>query len=1540
MNTYGIYDENLFEDDDIKQAQRKYNRKSKVTKEKAQYASNFVKTYPNVSPSLLVGFTELGLDVNDPKVKEIVLKDYFVKENSYNNLKESLYDRAKEQGKRVARYGFAGFQGIWEGSLPRLVRYLEARQQGQSHEEARKKSRTELGANLLKQGLDAELGSGIFPAANDIENTEEYKNLLNNSVDPEIARNFVMNNVLDENIYESAKRRAEQNIQFVGERAEKFKEAGLDPTVTIGRFLFKPFDRIVEPGTDAYNIITGSIDLVAQLIGDPTSVATLGISNVRKGKQAFTAASKIKRFEQAGLVSGMRKTLLGPTTKQYLASNNGTTFKKFLWDNADNPNEIISRSSESIKQYDFLNRLSKLKSENAGSFDEVGNVIMDKFLDEELLFKVTYGQVPKKINQGNGLTKAMQRTYGSRVVVSDPDDAVLQLNRFINLATNDADRKKDFMQNAVKALGEDDSITAVNNLLVDTLENTMKQELKNVLKPKLGSKTEEWINESTKVFVGFQDDIQEANKVMGIYASDGVGNQLPITDFIKKEFGVEADFLTRPVTTTQLAKEIHLPNPKDIIKAGQVLESKLGKYGAFVIDNMKGESVKRFLDGYYSRVWKPLVLLRPAWTTRVIFEEQLRLATAGVNTAINSPLSMIASMFRKDRNFKAPQIDLVGSFENNMSASKALNEGIGSLMANSKKWGQTTNYTFFNKGIDKDYAANAFNNVMQHYYDPISKRLAKIQMIDDTLEYNVALAKLKNEIIDKTSVLNKEIKNVTASKSHPFYGAGDNKNITDEFVDYINAAVAQTAGGNLNVNQANRAATWIERRGDKRLLAFISSDDARILKKEFDGLQNVDKAKYWNGDLLEQEYNNISKTLQINQKNVIKEFIGEFGEVLPKQVRGPVKVTEGILNKYDAVVNTGFNLLMTVPTNKLSRMPAFKNFYWENVAKNAQFASKEVIEQIIKRADEAGLATSSKKYRNYYKQIKQSKGNIEGISDVKIFDQVASAEALTRTKDLLYDISTRSRIGNKTRLLFPFGEAYVEIFSTWAKLIAQETGRPIRRVQQVIEAGRKPNPVFDETGQKGFFFVNPKNGEEVFGYPGEGLIQKWMFPELKEGGVNVNLPVYLSSLNIAASIIPGFGPIIQIPAAIAYNYGSPLFEEESFLQTLFFGDFSVPKVRSLNDLRKAAIPTPPWAEKIYQAFFQETDEAKRLFMNTTIDIYRAYQYAGMGNDSNPEAAEFTMDDAAKKARNIMLIRGISQFVGPSGIATPEFELTDKNGNLYLFETLAKEYRAIKDNVGGDDTEATQIFIQRFGEDPVNLITAKSTTIRKRPLTVDGTNWARRNKEIVDKYTYTSFYFAPPDDSEFSYSAYTDALYDGDLVPRTPEQWERARNKLLGSLEFEQFLRDNNLHNRSDNFAQTAKSNKQKQLADKYFGYGLNIPLSVRKPETEELIQELYTWINPITYKINEDIKDYNVAKAWALYAQQRDAVSKRSVDLGYKETSWKTTRDLLPYRTFLRDYADKLFLQYPEFEPLYRDILERELKEEYQDLLLEESLNR
>mgnify|MGYP007073193748 FL=1 len=122
MNTYGINDEDLFDDDQVVQAQRKYNRKVSVTQEQADYASNLVTQYPNLSPSLVVGMTKLGLDVNDPKVQEILLKDYFVKQEPNNTLKESLWEKTKEKIKEPFRYAYAEFQDDWEKEEPRLVK--------------------------------------------------------------------------------------------------------------------------------------------------------------------------------------------------------------------------------------------------------------------------------------------------------------------------------------------------------------------------------------------------------------------------------------------------------------------------------------------------------------------------------------------------------------------------------------------------------------------------------------------------------------------------------------------------------------------------------------------------------------------------------------------------------------------------------------------------------------------------------------------------------------------------------------------------------------------------------------------------------------------------------------------------------------------------------------------------------------------------------------------------------------------------------------------------------------------------------------------------------------------------------------------------------------------------------------------------------------------------------------------------------------------------------------------------------------------------
>lgn len=1538
MSVYGIYDEDLYDDDQVQITQKKYNTKPQVTPEQAARAAALVNKYPNISPSVVVGYTNLGLDIDDPRLEEIITKDYLGKEEANNLLKKTSWNNTSDYVKAPFRYLFAGFQGIWEEGAPRAVRYLEARQQGQSHEEAKKNSYVGL-LGGLKQGVDVELGSGIFPSATEVENVEEYQNMINNGVDPVKAREFVKNSILQENIYETARLRAEQNIQFVGERAKKFEDAGLEPTVTIGRYLFKPFDRVVEPGTEAYNIVTGLIDIAAQLVLDPTSWITAGFSKLGKAKKVFTSLDEVATFEKAGLIGAARKTLSGPTTKQFLASPTGRQIKEYLWENADNPGAIISNSKENIKSYSFLKNLYETKLNNSGSFDEIGDELVSNLLDEKTVIEVTRGNVPKKITEGNRLTKVLEKTYGPRVTLGDKDNALVQMNRFIQTATKDIEKQKDFLTKTIKALDEDDAITSINNLLIETLENTIRPQLIDALKPEAGSRTEQWINEATKVFKSFSDDIAESKEVMGLYATDTTGAALPINDLVKELGGTTADLLTRPTTTTQLANEIFLPKYNDIQKATKILNSRLGKVGQDIINSSSKEAVSRTLDWYYGTIWKPLVLLRPAWTTRVIMEEQMRLLSSGVATSLNSPISFIASMFKKGDNFY-PKVGLLGSFENNAAMQEALVNTTGTLRSLRRRWGKTSEWTVIEKGVNnKRWGEAAFRNVMQLYFDPLSKRLAKIQAIDDGVEYNKALTLLKEEISDVSTSLNEKLRKVTGSKSHPFYGAADNRELADEFVDYLNANIASSTGGKVVTDPSKKAAEWIQDRGDKRLLDLISTEDAKFLKKEFDNLTDVEKAKYWAGELDTETYNRISETLAKNQKSIVKTFIKEFGDVLPNSVRGEIEITSGISQKYDAVVNKLFNGLMSVPTNKLSRSPAFKQFYWENVAKNAKFATDDVLTLIKKQADEANLSSGPKELKALYKKIQNSKGNIDGINDLELFDKISSAEALTRTRELLYDVTTKSKIGNATRLLFPFGEAYLEIFTTWAKIIGAEGGRPARRVQQIIEAGRKPNPILDESGQKGFFYKNPRNGQEVFGYPGEGLLQNWMFKELEEGGVNVNLPVYLSSVNIAANVIPGFGPIIQIPVAYLNQKLPGLLEEEGLIQTLVFGDFAPPKVGTLNELTKSIVPFPPsWLNKLVTAFEQNSDEAERLYANTTIDVYKAMLYAGLANDSSPEAAEISLDQASEYAKKILIIRAISQFLGPAGAATPEFELTTESGTVYLFEQLADEYRLIKDSVGGDDTEATRIFIEQFGVDPIALATSKSQSVRKRPMTVDGANWARENKELYEEFKNTAWYLNPEDNSEFSYDAYYNALLSGDLIPRTPEQWQRAKNKLLGSIEYENFLRKYELHNRSDSIASEAKRVKQKELMAKYWGYGVNIPGSSVKTSPDELMRELYTWFDPVTYEVKDTLKDFDVAQAWAIYAKERDRIIKNTKELGYSEEGWKTSKTLLPYRTHLRTVADDLFLKYPGFESLYRDILEVELREEYEDQLLLESL--
>ena len=82
------------------------------------------------------------------------------------------------------------------------------------------------------------------------------------------------------------------------------------------------------------------------------------------------------------------------------------------------------------------------------------------------------------------------------------------------------------------------------------------------------------------------------------------------------------------------------------------------------------------------------------------------------------------------------------------------------------------------------------------------------------------------------------------------------------------------------------------------------------------------------------------------------------------------------------------------------------------------------------------------------------------------------------------------------------------------------------------------------------------------------------------------------------------------------------------------------------------------------------------------------------------------------------------------------------------------------------------------------------------------------------------------------------------------------------------------------------------------------------------------------------MKANNAAIAYGKYRQQYDRIVAEAVKRDYAPSSIKSNKDLVKARQYLRNYATKLILEYPEFGPLWNSILENDLREEISDMEL------
>jgi len=568
-------------------------------------------------------------------------------------------------------------------------------------------------------------------------------------------------------------------------------------------------------------------------------------------------------------------------------------------------------------------------------------------------------------------------------------------------------------------------------------------------------------------------------------------------------------------------------------------------------------------------------------------------------------------------------------------------------------------------------------------------------------------------------------------------------------------------------------------------------------------------------------------------------------------------------------------------------------------------------------------------FNNNMKEKADLLGFTDKSGDVDLIDRIAKARALTEVQDLLYDLTKRKKLAYNLRGIFPFGEAYIEIMTTWSKLL-KENPEILRRGQVTVNAARSNNP-FSPVEGEGFLGEDEVTGEEVFYYPMiDDLVSDALFGEDRD--VGVRLPGYAGSLNLALEVVPGIGPAVAIPASFFIN-ASPNFDE---VKKIMF-PYGLPDVRSASDLIAAA-GVPAWLRNTVQGLYAYNEdvgqnELTRIASNTTIDVYRILKANG-SDDRTKVQQEELMKEARSIAKNLAFIKAASQFVGPVGL-NPRFDVgNDKNGgHVYSVQMLADRYRELLETppkdpetgkflyTPGDNYYATKYFIDEFGFNPIDIATPKTVVIEPRPVDERGVQFQQDNPELFEKYSITAQYAIPQGGGgPFDYEAYVRTIASEQREPLKPEEWLAKRNQRLGQFFMEEkrvsTLQTYDINDPYQNLMREREMTFFRDVArNKYPGFDSTIPGLPQTATLEMQYEELKDWKN------NRKLSQSNVGRDLRIVFGMINTLEKRSLNAGLSRDGWRTSRSMLKERQQLRDTIGRLINKNADFQLVAERVL-------------------
>lgn len=672
---------------------------------------------------------------------------------------------------------------------------------------------------------------------------------------------------------------------------------------------------------------------------------------------------------------------------------------------------------------------------------------------------------------------------------------------------------------------------------------------------------------------------------------------------------------------------------------------------------------------------------------------------------------------------------------------------------------------------------------------------------------------------------------------------------------------------------------------------------------------------------------------------IADEFINDTENNIPRVVRffktirfresqGPIAQIGGKIDEaYNWIANGFFKGIYGTASDKLARSPLWRRAYWGRVEEVASVLAPEEAAKLLENAQKAGLSRPQFERVNKILTLVKS-GKFGGTETLEALDMNAKVFATRYYEDLMFTASRRSRFSQMNALQMPFFEAYREQAKIWLRLL---TERPenAHYVDLAVKALRQPLPWSKDVngdGQRdGFFFRDPKTGDEVFAVPGTGALASFV-----TGAPIQNFRIAGKSMTLVSQVLPGVGPVIQWPAAhfipntkkwepvsnLLFAAGRP--EEQSV------GPFSI---------------TPLWFKRIspeFAAIAQKGGPIGKMLSEfiTKIggdpqqdDVYRNYYFNVQKSLSstepppkNSQEMEAFLNKVEDRAMKLYALRGLAGAVLP-GQPISVFMAETKQGNVEL-GVLADELRRYEKeatDLGEPWGTGAQRFIDVYGDTVWGIFASSSETgkiIGLQP-TRDWEDWAVKNEKFVSDFPGVGAYFGPQE-GEFDLSVWQRQRRSGLRTFPTPEEWVKDAQGTVASMLYNSVRGGLSVAQQNSPQIKSVLSDYRAMLEEQYPYWNPELNGVLSKDRRTEQIRQLELAIN------DPQMANNAVAVAAKTYMDFR-AQKIAEINAKYPTLkNWQQSSKTILERQQLTALGDGLAASIPQFTPLWQNVLSNE----------------